>query len=153
MMYVAIAGPLSNIAMAVFCSFFLRLIPVDFSSLMAGVNPSLPYTPQLTHYLFVILAYGIWINIALAIFNMLPVYPLDGSSVLKGMVPESVAERLTSLDKFGAILILGIFLLDQFANTGISEPYYYIRLTTRYCFLSQETFPIIIEVLKASFAR
>ena len=86
-MYVAIAGPLSNIAMAVACSFFIRLISPEFS------------------YLFVILAYGIWINVALAIFNMLPVYPLDGSSVLKGMVPENVAERLTSLDRFGAILI------------------------------------------------
>ena len=75
MMYVAIAGPLSNIALAVFCSFFIRLISPEFS------------------YLFVILAYGIWINIALAIFNMLPIFPLDGSSVLKGMVPPKRAAR------------------------------------------------------------
>ena len=57
MMYVAIAGPLANIALAVCCSFFIRLISPEFS------------------YLFVILAYGIWINVALAIFNMLPMYP------------------------------------------------------------------------------
>ncbi len=134
MMYVAVAGPLSNIAIAVICSFFIRLMAPEFS------------------YLFVILAYGIWINVALAIFNMLPVFPLDGSSVLKGMVPANVAERLTSLDKFGAILILGVFLMDQFANTGIIATVLMYPINYSVMFLSQERFPMIIEVLKASFA-
>lgn len=134
MMYVAIAGPLANIAMAVGCSFFIRLISPDFS------------------YLFVILAYGIWINVALAIFNMLPIFPLDGSSVLKGMVPASVADRLTDMDKFGAFLILGVFLLDQFANTGIIGTILMYPINYSVMFLSQERFPMIIEVLKASFA-
>ena len=134
MMYVAIAGPLSNIAMAVVCSFFIRLMSPEFS------------------YLFVILAYGIWINIALAIFNMLPIFPLDGSSVLKGMVPPNVAERLTDMDKFGAFLILGVFLMDQFANTGIIGTILMYPINYSVMFLSQERLPMIIEVLKASFA-
>ena len=134
MMYVAIAGPLSNIAMAVFCSFFIRLMSPEFS------------------YLFVILAYGIWINIALAIFNMLPIFPLDGSSVLKGMVPPNVAESLTDMDKCGAFLILGVFLMDQFANTGIIGTILMYPINYSVMFLSQERFPMIIEVLKASFA-
>ena len=134
MMYVAIAGPLANIAMAVGCSFFIRLISPEFS------------------YLFVILAYGIWINVALAIFNMLPMYPLDGSSVLKGMVPHHVAEKLTGLDKFGAFLILGAFLSDQFAGTRIIGTILMYPINYSVSFLSQETFPIIIQVLKASFA-
>jgi Zn-dependent protease len=134
MMYVAIAGPLANIAMAVGCSFFIRLISPEFS------------------YLFVILAYGIWINVALAIFNMLPMYPLDGSSVLKGMVPDHVAEKLTGLDKFGAFLILGAFLSDQFAGTQIIGTILMYPINYSVSFLSQETFPMIIQVLKASFA-
>ncbi len=134
MMYVAIAGPLSNIALAVVCSFFIRLITPEFS------------------YLFVILAYGIWINVALAIFNMLPMYPLDGSSVLKGMVPHHVADKLTDLDKFGAFLILGVFLLDHFANTGILGTILMYPINHSVLFLSQETFPMIIEVLRASFS-
>ena len=134
MMYVAIAGPLANIAIAVGCSFFIRLISPEFT------------------YLFVILAYGIWINVALAIFNMLPIFPLDGSSVLKGMVPASVADRLTDMDKFGAFLILGVFLLDQFANTGIIGTILMYPINYSVMFLSQERFPMIIEVLKASFA-
>ena len=134
MMYVAIAGPLANIAMAVVCSFFIRLISPEFS------------------YLFVILAYGIWINVALAIFNMLPMYPLDGSSVLKGLVPDHVAEKLTGLDKFGAFLILGSFLLDQFAGTRIIGTILMYPINYSVSFLSQETFPMIIRVLQASFA-
>ena len=134
MMYVAIAGPLSNIALAVGCSFFIRLISPEFS------------------YLFVILAYGIWINVALAIFNMLPMYPLDGSSVLKGMVSQKIAERMTHLDRFGAFLILGVFLLDHFAHTGILGTILMLPINYSVLFLSQETFPMIIEVLRASFA-
>ena len=134
MMYVAIAGPLANIALAVGCSFFIRLISPEFS------------------YLFVILAYGIWINVALAIFNMLPMYPLDGSSVLKGMVSHNVAEKLTNLDRFGAFLILGVFLMDHFANTGILGTILMLPINYSVLFLSQETFPMIIQVLKASFA-
>lgn len=134
MMYVAIAGPLSNIALAVCCSFFIRLISPEFS------------------YLFVILAYGIWINVALAIFNMLPMYPLDGSSVLKGMVSQKIAEGMTNLDRFGAFLILGVFLLDHFAHTGILATILMLPINYSVLFLSQETFPMIIEVLRASFA-
>ena len=133
-MYVAIAGPLSNLAMAVVCSFFIRLISPEFS------------------YLFVILAYGIWINVALAIFNMLPMFPLDGSSVLKGMVSHKVADKLTDLDRFGAFLILGIFLMDHFAHTGILGTILMTPINYSVLFLSQETFPLIIQVLKASFA-
>ena len=134
MMYVAIAGPLSNIALAVCCSFFIRLISPEFS------------------YLFVILAYGIWINVALAVFNMLPIYPLDGSSVLKGMVSQKIAEGMTNLDRFGAFLILGVFLLDHFAHTGILATILMLPINYLVLFLSQETFPMIIEVLRASFA-
>jgi len=100
----------------------------------------------------VILAYGIWINVALAIFNMIPMYPLDGSSVLKGMVSHNVAEKLSSLDRFGAFLILGIFLMDHFANTGILGTILMLPINYSVFFLSQETFPMIIQVLKASFA-
>ena len=83
---------------------------------------------------------------------MLPMYPLDGSSVLKGMVSQKIAERMTHLDRFGAFLILGVFLLDHFADTGILSTILMLPINYSVLFLSQETFPMIIEVLKASFA-
>tara|TARA_B100000686_G_scaffold113037_1_gene120677 strand:- start:555 stop:1292 length:738 start_codon:yes stop_codon:yes gene_type:complete len=151
MMYVAIAGPLSNIVLAVFCSFFIRVIPIDFSSLDAVLSSSSPYPPELIHYLFVILAYGVSINVLLATFNMLPIFPLDGSNVLKGMVPANVAERLKVMDRFGAFLILGVILMDQFANTGIIGAILMYPINYSVLFLSQETFPMIIKVLVLSF--
>ena len=148
MMYVAIAGPLSNIALAVGCSIFICLIPHPILPLERGLSS---LTADFS-YLFVILAYGIWINVALAIFNMLPMYPLDGASVLKGMVSQKIAERMTNLDRFGAFLILGVFLLDHFAHTGILATILMLPINYLVLFLSQETFPMIIEVLRASFA-
>ncbi len=136
MMYVAMAGPLSNLAMAVVCSFFIRLI-----------------SPADHEMIFVVLTYGVFINVALAIFNMLPMYPLDGSSVIKGMVSHNVAEKLTRLDRFGAVLILGVFLLDQFAHTGILGKVIGLPINYSVLFLTQEQFPIIQQVLMATFSR
>ena len=54
--------------------------------------------------------------------------------------------------QLGAFLILGVFLLDQFANTGIIGTILMYPINYSVMFLSQERFPMIIEVLKASFA-
>ncbi len=136
MMYVAMAGPLSNVAMAVVCSFFIRLI-----------------SPADHQLLFIILTYGVFINVALAFFNMLPMYPLDGSSVLKGMVSPEMAGKLTGMDRFGAVLILCIFLLDHFAHTGILGKVIGLPINYSVLFLTQEQFPVIQQVLMATFAR
>ena len=105
MMYVAIAGPLSNIALAVVCSFFIRVLSPQESIYLS--------------YLFIALIYGLIINMSLAIFNMLPMFPLDGASVLKGIVSHDVAEKIANLDRYMAFLLLGVFLLDHFADAGI----------------------------------
>ena len=60
MMYVAIAGPLSNVALAVVCGFFIRII-----------------SPEDNLIAFILLSFGVYMNVALAIFNMLPVAPLS----------------------------------------------------------------------------
>ncbi len=135
MMYVAIAGPLSNVALAVLCGFFIRIID--------------PYSNVV---LFTVLCFGVYINVALAIFNLLPVFPLDGSSVIKGLVPAPVANRLGNLDRYGAFLLLGIVLMDHLAHTGIL--WYVLGVPILYVvqFVTQDVFPMLIEVLRMSFA-
>ena len=135
MMYVAIAGPLSNLALAVICGFFIRIID--------------PYDSWI---LFTLLSFGVYINVALAIFNLLPVFPLDGSSVIKGLVPFNIAERLIGLDRFGAFLLIGVVLLDHFANTGILGVILWVPIITGVQFLSQDAFPDIYNVLRISFS-
>ena len=135
MMYVAIAGPLSNLALAVICGFFIRII-----------------NPYDSWILFTLLSFGVYINVALAIFNLLPVFPLDGSSVIKGLVPFNVAERLIGLDRFGAFLLIGVVLLDHFAHTGILGVILWVPIITGVQFLSQDAFPDIYNVLRISFS-
>ena len=135
MMYVAIAGPLSNLALAVICGFFIRIID--------------PYDSWI---LFTLLSFGVYINVALAIFNLLPVFPLDGSSVIKGLVPLNIAEHLIGLDRFGAFLLIGVVLLDHFAHTGILGVVLWVPIITGVQFLSQDAFPDIYNVLRISFS-
>jgi Zn-dependent protease len=134
MMYVAIAGPLSNVTLAVICSFFIRFI-----------------VPDINGILFTLLCFGVYINVALAIFYLLPVFPLDGSSVIKGLVPGDIAARLSGLDRFGAILLMGVILLDHFAHTGILGRVLWMPIITVVQYLSQEAFPALFYILKVSF--
>ena len=75
MTVVAMAGPLANLLFAVVSTVFLYLI-VDY----APYNSFFVYLYNLTSEL-------VWINIILAVFNLLPIPPLDGSKILGGFLP------------------------------------------------------------------
>ncbi|MFQ5673147.1 MAG: site-2 protease family protein [Nitrospinales bacterium] len=134
LMYVSLAGPLSNVALAVICGFFIRVI-----------------APEQNWMLFCLLSFGVYINVALAIFNMLPIYPLDGSGILKGLVSPGIAARLSSLDRVVGFLLLGIFLLDHFMHTGILWNVIGLPILFVVSFLTQEAFPLLQQVLIMSF--
>lgn len=134
LMYVSIAGPMSNIVLATFCGFFIRII-----------------SPYELPMLFYLLCFGVYINVALCVFNLLPIFPLDGSSVLKGLVSRQMAIKLMAFDKFGGVLILGIFLVDHFAHTGIIWHLIGYPILFVVQLLTQEAFPLLQEVLIMSF--
>lgn len=105
MAIVALAGPASNVLMA-----FLFAIPFRLGLLEAtfGSGGSIP-SPSFLFMQFV------FINIVLALFNLIPVPPLDGYKILQGVLPSEMAYQLRPLEQYGfLILIFLIFLLPNF---------------------------------------
>jgi len=103
MIVVAAAGPAVNLLMA-------ALAVIGF-----WVIPFVPDPAQI--WLFENLKNAIYINLLLAVFNMLPIPPLDGGRVLTGLLPWHLAVRLARLERFGILLVLGfLFLLPMLGN-------------------------------------
>ena len=100
-LFIAAAGPLSNLALAVVAAAVLRAVPAGPEAIgrMAVAAP-----------LALVASVGLQINLLLAIFNMIPVPPLDGSSVVAGLVPERVAAGLDRLRPYGFLVLYGLML-------------------------------------------
>ncbi|MEN9621789.1 MAG: hypothetical protein RLZZ67_223 [Candidatus Parcubacteria bacterium] len=93
---VAVAGPLSNFLLALIFGLFIRffLIPQGMSSSPAG---------DLCQII-------VWVNITLAIFNLIPVPPLDGSKIISAVLPQKFMVIRAKIESFGFIGVL-LFLL------------------------------------------
>jgi Zn-dependent protease len=135
MLFIAAAGPASNLTLALILGFILGLIGSSWGSLEQ-------MTPM-QQYVIGFLWWGIYCNVGLVMLNMLPVFPLDGSSVLKGLVPRRVALKLDGLDKFGAMALLGAVLLDNFAGTRILGTILGLPIQFMVEFITQEIFPVL----------
>ena len=97
---VALAGPVSNLLMATLGAFVFRALD------LAGVLFDLPRDVILVLYYFVAF------NVLLAIFNLLPVPPLDGSAILFRLLPAEYAWRLRPfLQQYGFIFLIGFFIV------------------------------------------
>jgi Zn-dependent protease len=109
MALVAIAGPLANLFMAVLYALPIRLglVTPSFSS---GILP--------TPFEFALM--GISINLVLFAFNLLPIPPLDGFTILLGLLPAELAYQLGAFRQYGPMLLLAILILPSLLNSGIN---------------------------------
>lgn len=99
MALVAVAGPLSNAAQALFWALLLKLL------LQSGAQSGLVlgFTQMAVA--------GIVINLILMVLNLLPLPPLDGGRVLTGLVPEALARKLDRIEPYGFFILLGLLAI------------------------------------------
>jgi Zn-dependent protease len=100
---VALAGPVSNIILAVAAAILLKA--------QGGLVPD---GGQST--LTIVIYMAILMNAMLAVFNLLPVPPLDGGNVLAGIVPESVAKLIDQMRPYGFFVLYALLLLGVLDN-------------------------------------
>ncbi|MDB3870029.1 site-2 protease family protein [Candidatus Thioglobus sp.] len=97
MLWVAIAGPMSNFIMAT-----LWLIVV-----FAAINTGSQFLADMAQV-------GIQINLLLAVLNLLPLPPLDGGRVVSSLLPQKLAYQYDQLESYGLFILLGLLFLGVF---------------------------------------
>jgi len=100
---ISLAGPLTNLSLAAILAIILRISAVPISS---------------AYLLSAILIPIIYLNVILAIFNLIPIHPLDGGKIIVGLLPEKDAHELDKfLRKYGMLILL-LLIFPIFGGTS-----------------------------------
>jgi Zn-dependent protease len=110
MAIVGLAGPVCNLIVAAVLALPLRLHLVPF------MPTSVLGFPFSWGELF---AWVIWFNLLLAVFNLIPFSPLDGSRLLAAVLPQRWFLALSRVEVYAFVLLLGLILLERFSNLGL----------------------------------
>lgn len=129
MIYVSIAGPVANILAAIIFSIILKVSDF-FSNYLFIVRDRM-----LLNFLFtffrgwlIFIQTGVLINLTLALFNIIPLPPLDGSKILMGLLPDSQFYKYARLEAYGSIILLMLVLSGIIGKILFPVVYFIFRL-------------------------
>jgi len=97
----SMSGPVSNLAAAMIAGLFIRYFLLPWEIYQK------------------VLIYLILMNVGLGLFNLIPIPPLDGSHILENLLPNRASMVYRKFRRYGAFILIGVVLLDNFAHTGI----------------------------------
>ncbi len=100
---VSVAGPFSNIVLALVCSLMVVVLQVFMPP---AINADSSVGGQLRNFLITMFFGGAYLNIVLALFNLIPVPPLDGSHMVASILPEKLATQYRRVGFFGIIAVI-----------------------------------------------
>ena len=132
MALVGLAGPLANLLTAAILAIPLRLHLI-------------PFMPQKIGGF--IISYGlllslvVWLNIGMALFNLIPLMPLDGSRLLSVLLPSRWFNILSRYELYGLILIILLLVLERFTQVGIVTGLLYGPINSVWEWLTNLTSP------------
>ncbi len=105
MLLVALAGPFTNLVLAAIFGVLIRFI-----------NPQLIHSQSM---LFMFLYLGMLINISLAVFNMLPIPPLDGSRLIHAVWPDQYEKQYLVFQKVSVVVLIGALIISYVTGNSL----------------------------------
>ena len=113
---VAAAGPISNLLLALVFAVLLGLTVAvgGFPAAVRGGHPE----PSLHNFLLTMFQFGIVINVVLAVFNLLPLPPLDGSWIVSRFLPREARANYENLRRYGMLIVVGFLMLMRVTPVG-----------------------------------
>jgi len=114
-LWVSLAGPLSNIILALIFALGLRVIlflkpnaqDIMLNSFFLFIAKGI-VVPNIYALLGIWMLLGSLLNLYLAFFNLIPIHPLDGGGILRGLLPKKLLTQFDYLGRYGIIILLGL---------------------------------------------